>query len=773
MRNLRTTLATVGLILALLAGTAAQVRDPRQANAPATGTITGRVEIEVDPQRTPIRWARLTLSATVGGKTWTTTSDRDGRYRFDEVAAGDYRLRAEKPGFVAAPIDVHATGAVAVTTNLVSMQRGGAIEGRFIDDRGQVMARLSVTAERFDGPPPNAGSSANAYTALTDDLGRFRVHTLPAGRYRLYATPPPPASGERVFYPGTTDPAQASTVTVVAGETHDGVDVTVAASPLSPIAAETLAAAAREAESAPPAPGFTARISGRVTRTDTGQPIANATVQLTSAPGATRSTINMARTNADGGFEFARLAGSQYFLSATADGYVSADASLQRPAGRGTPIVIKDGERNDRADVGLTPTSAIEVHVLDEFGDPAPGIVLQVTGQVSAAGIPRFLPSAAAAQTTTGPTDDRGWFRAYSLFPGDYYVLALPEPFERSRSGFTTTFFPGTTSADAAGAVHIIAGMDALDVRFALAAAGTTTVSGLVSDASGQHPPQAQVLLLPTDNGEVRAMVMARTTVAADGRFSYRDVPEGTYVLQTMAAGQFGSGRVTVASVPGREPAPVMAALTIRPLTTARGRVTFEGDAARPKPESGGLVIGFQPMDFTLGPVGSNRIAGIIGDDWTFEIPGLAWHGVLRVAPPAGWALARVMLQGRDITDAPYDFQSSDVNGVDIVLTSRLGSLSGVVVSGGQPAAGATIVVFGADNTAWTYLTRSLRMGRSNEQGAFMLNGLAPGRYLAVAIPTSSAAPADPTSYFALGSLATPVLVTEGGNAVVQLSVMK
>ena len=79
----------------------------------------------------------------------------------------------------------------------------------------------------------------------------------------------------------------------------------------------------------------------------------------------------------------------------------------------------------------------------------------------------------------------------------------------------------------------------------------------------------------------------------------------------------------------------------MKPLTTARGRVLFEGDAPAPAPQPGRQMIAFQPTSFTTGPVGGNRIAVTIHPDWSFEIPNLAWFGVLRVnPPPAGRWLA-------------------------------------------------------------------------------------------------------------------------------------
>ena len=115
-----------------------------------------------------------------------------------------------------------------------------------------------------------------------------------------------------------------------------------------------------------------------------------------------------------------------------------------------------------------------------------------------------------------------------------------------------------------------------------------------------------------------------------------------------------------------------------KPLTTARGRVLFEGDAPAPaqEPRSPGDRV---PADqFHDRSRRQQPYRGLVlHPDWSFEIPNLAWYGVLRVNPPAGWALARVRHEGRDITDTPFDFQSADVSGLEVVLTNRVGTVSG------------------------------------------------------------------------------------------------
>jgi len=736
-----------------------------------TGIVTGRIETERAGVRMPVRRAKVILTRQGSKDSSTTSTDGEARYRFEGLTPGRYVVTVEKPGFVSstpAPIDV--TG----STRTVDLQLtpGGALAGRLQNDLNVPIRLDTVTADRLT----EQGTVAASYVASTDDLGRFRVHSLPAGRYRMRATPP--ASADQYFYPGTITASDARIITVVPGTTSDGLDFTVPVALLSTIAAAAIESAA--SDSAPAPNPKAARVTGTITRSDSGQPVANATVQLSEASGVFRYR---ARTGLDGRFELVNVPAGSWTLSASAAGFVNVDAFVTRPTGAGIRVTVKEGDRI-KQDVTLAPMGAIEGFVVDEFGDPAPGVVVQVAQKAGVTGLSRFLANPSVGPT--GTTDDRGWFRAAGLYPGDYFLIAVPQPFEQSSmTAFAPTFFPGTTTADAATPISIVAGRDAYDARFAIARASTGTVTGQIvdvagrpvpgsiADAQGKVVPNAQAILLPVEDGEVRAMVMTRVMVEADGTFRFNDVPYGTYVVQATPRGMFGVTDVTVDGVNReRQPAKIPTRVVVRPLTTARGRVIFDGDAPAPPPEPRSRIITFQPTSFTTGPVGSNAIVVTIHPDLAFEIPNLAWFGVLRVSPPEGWALARILHEGRNITDTPFDFQSADVSGLEVVLTNRVGSVSGTVTSGGQPAASRGVLIFGADDASWTYLTRTMRSGMTDDRGAFTVAGLLPGRYLAVAA-SADVRLSDHASLLALRSLGVPFTVSERANTVVTLTVQR
>ena len=129
----------------------------------------------------------------------------------------------------------------------------------------------------------------------------------------------------------------------------------------------------------------------------------------------------------------------------------------------------------------------------------------------------------------------------------------------------------------------------------------------------------------------------------------------------------------------------------------------------------------------------------------------------MRVSAPVGWALVRVRHEGRDITDTPSDFQSADVSGLEVVLTNRVGSVSGTVTSGGQPAAKTLVVIIGADDTSWI-IWRTMVNAVTDDRGRFAWGALMPGRYLAV-VATGDMRLADHASRSRCASLGVPFTV--------------
>lgn len=643
------------ILLAAFLSWAQQPRDAPPTTSAGSGTLTGRVTFVENGQTHPLRRATVILNNLSAKSTLVATTDQDGAYRFDRIHHGDYRLSVTKAGFVptSAPADV-AVRAQTPPMN-VTMVRAAAIEGRFIDSDGNSLVGLTVTAERLD-----AGAGARPYTATTDDLGRFRIHTIPAGRYIVHATPPPPASGLRLFYPGTEKREDAATLTAVSGQTVDNVTVTVPVAQPSTIAAEAMAAQTLEAASAPVSGPESARITGRVTRSDNGQPIANAAMKL-STMGGRPERVRITWTDGAGEYTFYRVTAGTHTLTASLPGYTSAGGVVPRPDSGFTMVVVANGDRVT-SHLSLTPLGAIEGRVVDEFGDPAPGVYIHVGTQITQGGN-SFVwtgPSMAAVAT-----DDRGRFRIAGLFPADYYAFALPVPFAPSSPGtFPITFYPGTTSFSGAAPINVAAGASTYGVDLSISATRAAAIIGTAMDLEGRPVRGVMAILLPVHEGHLRINVVFQTITGEDGRFSFRDLPEGTYILQGMGTDAFGAVPVTVGPTSDSSPQTVL--LHLKPHVTVSGRFVFEGG---PPPDlaTAKLGINLRPTDFVNGPAGGIAPRTTFGPDGTFTIRGIASPGILIVNVP-GWTLSRILLQGRDISKATYDFSQADTTGIEVIL---------------------------------------------------------------------------------------------------------
>lgn len=757
----RTATSLVALVLCLLVG-ASVVTGQQSAPAPATATVGGQVTFDENNARLPLRRATVTLQGSSSKTPLHTATDKDGAFRFDRIAPGSYKLSVSKGGFVpvAAPVQFSIAAGAARTESLTA-QRAAALEGRVIEDTGRPVAGLVVSAEGMDGGEKETPASPK-FTAKTDDLGRFRIHTLPPGRYVVHTTPPAPGSGVQTFFPGTEKREDATVFAAVSGQTVDNVFLTVATSQSSVVIGEAMATQELEALGAPTTGGKWAQVSGRVTRADNGQPVPNATVKLSTNYGLALRTV---WTDGAGDFTITRVLAGSYLIAAAADGYTFT-GSISRSNLSAERLDVTDGQ-HARKTMVLVPLGSLEGRVYDEFGDPAPGVVVRVVAMTKP-----DSPGARSGFSVTGPTDDRGWFRAFGMTGGSYHVCAIPEPFEASGPAvFQPTCFPGTTSLGSATPVQVTAGADAHGVNLTLNGVKPATIKVSVVNTSGLPVPRALLMLAPASEGPQWLSFRAAVDVESTGQLLIQNIPEGRYTIESFGSGEYLSTSVTVDAVPGGEPG--AATLIMRPKPAVRGRVVFDGGTPTvPRPGNSVGVVKFTATsgrNFGTGPgiaMGVD-VASRFGVDGVFELQGLDAPGVFRVTAP-GWALLRVMHQGREITDVPYDPGSGDLDGLEVILTRRVGRITGTVLAG-SPNEHA-ILIFGADGTSLEYFERTMRIVHVAPEGGFAANDLLPGRYFAIA---KSSLRLDPESLLQLRAAATLVVVAEGVEAQVRLTVIK
>jgi hypothetical protein len=521
-----------------------------------------------------------------------------------------------------------------------------------------------------------------------------------------------------------------------------------------------------------PLPQGTGTISGVVTRSDAARPVAGAAIRVIRWEGGRGTQSVAAKTDERGRFTLTKLLAGSYQLTATAEGLIALDYGQRSPAEPGKRIELADGQTFSDADIVLLKPSAVEGRLIDEFGDPVPGLTVQVAQVTFVAGKTRL--TVAGGANAPRPTDDLGQFRVTNLPPGDYYVLALAGPFAgpSEPAGFGVTYYPGTSNPTEARAVHVAAGQDVRDIAFAMAPATMATISGVTLDGEGKPLPRASVMLIPTTGGDVRATITAPMASGADGSFSFRNVAHGTYVIQAFGR-PVGGGNLAKAPF-GALPLTVTGnrddlAVRIKPGATARGHITFEGGTPPVAPDR--VTIGAQPVDFVTGPLGGGPPTSITNDDWTFEVQNQIGLRVLRANVGApGWIVKSITVGGQDVTDTPIDFRAGDVNNIEVILTSRATTLNGAVTDNGEPAREYAVVAFAEDAAKWGFPSRFVTLGRPTPQGGFRIYGLPPAAYLIVALHSVNGTEfQDPAFLQSLRGAATRVVLSDGDTKTVAL----
>src|SRR5687768_5495394 len=350
LMKLMTCVGACALVFAMLCPpAAAQVTilpggEPIQMPAPGrelktgTGVIKGRL-VSAD-SGTPVRRAQVRLSgAEILPKSATT--DNEGRYEFTGLPAGRYTVSATKGGFVTVnygqtrpfesgkPIELGDRQQIDRAD--ITMPRGSVISGRIVDEFGEPVADVAVSAMRSVWADGLRRLRATGRTSTTNDLGQYRIYGLPPGEYYVSATmsrgqemmvtemamvatlrgglaPEAPRSGYApTYYPGTASGSQAQKVSLTIGQEAQSTDFglvpvrlvtvkgTVLGSNGNPLSGVMVSPSPRNANES----GFMSIVAGA--RTD---PNGNFTLNGI-APGdytlSARSTMTFSQTSDDGG----------------------------------------------------------------------------------------------------------------------------------------------------------------------------------------------------------------------------------------------------------------------------------------------------------------------------------------------------------------------------------------------------------------------------------------------------------------------------------------
>jgi hypothetical protein len=454
-----------------------------------------------------------------------------------------------------------------------------------------------------------------------------------------------------------------------------------------------------------------ASVAGIVTNAVTGDPVLRAHVTLRSS-GAGGEMSFRALTDAEGKFLIPNLPPGTYFAAVQRTGFVESG----RP-GAAEDIILRAGENRTLLALKLIPAGAIAGRVLDTEGNPVE------------------LAQVYALNGGAGETDDKGRFRIGGLRPGKYQLRAevndLPFPPEVRTDGtvemhYSPTYYPASLTQAGSAKVEVKAGEETGGIEIRLVATPIVGVSGTVSGFPGDV--KNIELQLQSETG---SFFRGAGVVQGNGPFRIWRLDPGKYRLFATAGYYERLLRTAPVDIEVAGSSIENVELRVVPPANLSGMVQFEDEQAKqPRSpdqpltvdlrEASGLDVDYggrvEPAE--VGPDGSFTFKNVQPDRYRI---GLSWE---RLYIKSAW------LGSAEITDGIVDLRNGAGGApLTLVLSAATASISGTVRGENGPVANAPVVLLfdtvGGGVAGFT---------RSQADGSYYIQGIAPGKYKLAAV---------------------------------------
>jgi hypothetical protein len=446
-----------------------------------------------------------------------------------------------------------------------------------------------------------------------------------------------------------------------------------------------------------------------------------------------------ASTDADGHFHIDNVVPGRYRLYLEKTGLVKINSHGAKSDL--SVFTIQAGQSLEDLQLRMLPTAIITGRVTDEDGDPMSNVRVIVQ---------RKKPGKASRETVGGePTNDLGEYRVAGLFPGQYWVVAMPPPDFRDYdqphqtsspdtlrndaqseaqpdTRYRTTYYPGTYDATQASTITLKAG-DEMPANFTLIPSRTYRVRGVVTGITSSDKPVVELIPRAGD-------AMHANEIEPDGQFELRGVGPGAYVIRASAGADSHTLTaqqdltVVAADIEGVKLTP-MAAFKIS------GHLYAERNAPADLTQySVNLRSAESPEDSSLFPsqefFGVNAAVDRFGNfEWKSVNPG---NYIVQVYGGDGHGLfmKSVRLGGSDVETG---FTVSGSATLDVIISLKGAVIEGMVVEkekdvdDDHPVPNATVVAVPEEK--FRKLPDHFVTGSSDQHGRFIIRGLPPGIY--------------------------------------------
>lgn len=476
-----------------------------QAETPAKhASLSGMVVKQPGDQPLKKVLLHLIAESQPSGSSYTAETDADGRFQFDDLEPGRYRLLLEKTGFH--PINVRghrSEGPIftlqrgqKIADQVFEMLQSAVITGKVVDEDGEPLPSFGVSLMKRK--PGKSQRLELAAEERTNDLGEYRFAGLFPGQYFVAVVPPPdirnfsrtvekPESAGRremtylpTYYPGTADGTQSTPIDLHAGNELP-INFTLV-------------------------PSNSYRIRGIVTGIPASQ---KPVVQLISR--GVIQTINGADVTSDSRFEIHGVAPGSYYVTvfAGAEGQL---LTTREPVS----VVAADVEG-----LKLVPVRPFSVSGRVRFENFFPKDVAHCLAYLRPASDPDGDSIALLSAGATAQLDRMGNFQWNGVMPGTYTVQFIadgnPDIFLKAVLAGQNNVTTGFELAGPASIDLVVSG-------------GAGSLEGVVLD--GDKPAAgASVVAVPEENFRKLDERFGTATTDQHGRFTLRGLAPGIYTV--------------------------------------------------------------------------------------------------------------------------------------------------------------------------------------------------------------------------------------------------
>ena len=445
-------------------------------------------------------------------------------------------------------------------------------------------------------------------------------------------------------------------------------------------------------------------------------------------------------TDDQGKFSFPVVPAGSYSMVVQRDGYLKQIAGRIGSYKMPPIFLMQPGQAVESFEFRLVPWGVVAGRVKFDDAEPAVNVTIQLYREYHLRG--RHGWSMAASTRT----NDRGEYRVHGLEPGAYYVAALyqapglpPNAAEQRRTdasghalaelSYAVTFYPEFQRLADAVAVRVSGGHDQEGIDIFLTRVHTARIRGRVISGLSGVVVQGPSLTLRWNDAENTGSVSAPVDVTfdKDRNFELKEVAPGPYIL--IATGAEGGKALSARTPVSVGDADVEAmTIVIVPQQSWKGRIVLDGDESTKLP---GLVVELQPRRVT-----ASAARTAVDENLNFSLAYLPQetYDLDVLNAPEDVYLEAVRVGKTDRLASGLEAEpGADAQELEVVLSTRGGKVLGRAVS----AADSTVVATGAS----ILLIPDPPIGRSHayksayadQYGNFLIRGVAPGSYIAVA----------------------------------------